>query len=229
MEKLPDLIMLLMLYGGIGGIGLGILLISTHTIQRRWAIFTIAIISGILFSVQTLLLYFFSEINRGWGGDSFGIIPWLMGTIGATAIVVFLIIKLRRYRVFIASNEMKSGTHLVNIAAGIAVFYFISSIIRILFAPYEMILAYLSYPHFWMISLGSLFVAIGLWRRTQSGWYMGLLGGAWQTQHYIIWLIKLSGGIMLSRLSIISVFSMLLLLIFCLILLLPSVRHACIN
>jgi len=95
MSKIPALILLLTVYGGLGGLGFALLWIGAYKAARRGAVIAVALVSAVLISVQTLLLYFLSDISRGWGGNSFAPIPALVAMSGVVSILWFLRAKLK--------------------------------------------------------------------------------------------------------------------------------------
>jgi len=94
MAKLPALILLLLVYGGLGLLGFALLAVGARTARRRASVIAIALAGGAMILLQTVLLYFLSDISRGWGGDSFGGIPVLFGIAGVAAVSWFLRAKL---------------------------------------------------------------------------------------------------------------------------------------
>jgi hypothetical protein len=187
MTKVPELILLLMLYGGLGVAGLLVLLIGARAARQRGPILAVAGLAGALILTQALLLYVLSDMSSGWGGDSFGAIPALVGITGAAVLAWFLYAKLRRDKVPAVSP---ASAGFAGPAAVIALLYTLLVVGRGLLAASVTTIGLATYPRFWATAAVGPLVALGLSQQRRWGWWLGLTCGALETWLVASWLLQ---------------------------------------
>lgn len=214
------LTLLVSLYGGLGALGLLVLVAGLFLARRRASIVAVALVGGALLLVQFLVLYFLSDVGRGWSSEGFGALPAVVGAAGAIAVIGFLSYKLPR------AEAISSDASLAKLAGGIMLLWVVAFVAPpLLQGTTPAGVRALASQNEWLIVGGALLVAWGLWGQQGWAWWCGLAGAAWQLGS---WALAAPSG-PLGSLFTVSGLRAALLLAFLLVLLLPDTRRSCIR
>jgi hypothetical protein len=227
MSDLSKLGLLVGLYGGLGILALLILLGGAFAAQRKSSVIAIASIAGICVFLHAVLLYFVSDMGRGWsGGGGEGSVLVMGGgaiaLLGALAIPYFLSRKLAGA----GSVGPADTTHAAAVLTlAFLVIYIASSLLR---SDPVLEPSALLRPRFWLVSAIGAAVAWGLRRHARWAWWLGLAGAAWELFRFARHLVFIPDSAANVLLSVSGLMALLQCLVVALLLHKNS-RHACLQ